>query len=67
MAERGDLSKTKRDVEMIQHNLKHTNSAAGIVCQLKTLHTQGSQLPLIKGVLGIVASLGKIDDDTLSR
>ncbi|WOG90854.1 hypothetical protein DCAR_0310100 [Daucus carota subsp. sativus] len=67
MAERDNLSKTKSDVEMIQHNLKHTNSAAGIVCQLKTHHTQGSQLPLIKGVLGIVASLGKIDDDTLSR
>lgn len=68
VTEKGDLFKIETETETIQQYLKHTNSAAGIVCQLKTRHsTQGSQLPLTKGVLGIVALLGKVDDDNLSR
>jgi hypothetical protein len=47
--------------------LQHEKSAAGILCQLKTrLGTQASHLPLTKDVLGIVATLGKVDDN-LSR
>lgn len=68
VTERVNLCKIESEVENIQNNLKHKNSAAGIVCQLKTRHsTQGSQLPLTKGVLGIVATLGKVDDDNISR
>ncbi|KAL8127011.1 protein DEFECTIVE IN MERISTEM SILENCING 3-like isoform X2 [Apium graveolens] len=67
MMERGNLSQEESEVENIQRNLKHTNSAAGVVCQLKTRHsTRGSQFPLTKGILGIVATLGKVDDDTIN-
>lgn len=67
MMERGNLSQ-ESEVENIQSNLKRTHSAAGIVCQLKTCHsTQGFQFPLMKDMLGIVATLGKVDDDNISR
>lgn len=68
MTEGGNLSQNESEVENIQQNLMQTNSAAGIVCQLKTRYsTLGSQFPLTKGVLGIVATLGKVDDDNISR
>ncbi|XP_074380640.1 protein DEFECTIVE IN MERISTEM SILENCING 3-like isoform X1 [Apium graveolens] len=61
------LAQEESELENIQRKLKHTNSAAGIVCQLKTRHsTRGSQFPLTKGMLGIVATLGKVDDDTIN-
>ncbi|KAJ6887879.1 protein DEFECTIVE IN MERISTEM SILENCING 3-like [Populus alba x Populus x berolinensis] len=48
--------------------LRHEKSAAGILCQLKMHHdTQTSHLSLTKDVLGVVATLGKVDDDNLSR
>uniref|UniRef100_A0A7N2MHC6 Protein DEFECTIVE IN MERISTEM SILENCING 3-like n=1 Tax=Quercus lobata TaxID=97700 RepID=A0A7N2MHC6_QUELO len=48
--------------------LQHEKSAAGILCQLKARHgPQASHLQLTKDVLGIVATLGKVDDDNLSR
>ncbi|KAK1392220.1 Protein DEFECTIVE IN MERISTEM SILENCING 3 [Heracleum sosnowskyi] len=67
MTESGNLSQNESELENIQQILKHTNSAAGIVYQLKTRHsTRGSQHPLTKGILGIVATLGKVDDDNIS-
>ncbi|MCE3215450.1 hypothetical protein HAX54_002400 [Datura stramonium] len=64
----GELPQVRSEEETIEHILKHEKSAAGIWCQLKTHHgTQASQLPLMKDVLGIVALLGKVDDDNLSR
>ncbi|XP_065867910.1 protein DEFECTIVE IN MERISTEM SILENCING 3-like isoform X3 [Euphorbia lathyris] len=40
----------------------------GILCQLTTRHgTHAPQLGFTKDVLGIVATLGKVDDDNLSR
>ncbi|XP_057452066.1 protein DEFECTIVE IN MERISTEM SILENCING 3-like isoform X2 [Lotus japonicus] len=48
--------------------LLHEKSAAGILYQLKTIHrAQVSQLSLTKDVVGIVAMLGKVEDDNLSR
>lgn len=48
--------------------LRHENSAAGILCQMKSRHViQSPHVPLTKDVLGIVATLGKVDDDNLSR
>lgn len=48
--------------------LQHEKSAAGILCQLKARHgPQASHLQLTKDVLGIVATLGKVEDDNLSR
>ncbi|KAJ4953214.1 hypothetical protein NE237_030046 [Protea cynaroides] len=54
--------------DTIEQILRQEKSAAGILYQLKTRH--GSQAPniaLTKDVLGIVATLGKIDNDNLSR
>ncbi|XP_060675501.1 protein DEFECTIVE IN MERISTEM SILENCING 3 isoform X2 [Ziziphus jujuba] len=60
-----DLQSEEETTEQI---LRHEKSAAGIICQLKTRHgSQASHLTLIKDVLGIVATLAKVDDDNLSR
>lgn len=48
--------------------LNQGKSAAGIICQLKACHEiQVSHSPLVKDVLGIVATLGKVDDENLGR
>ncbi|XP_028790975.1 protein DEFECTIVE IN MERISTEM SILENCING 3-like isoform X1 [Neltuma alba] len=48
--------------------LQHEKSAAGLLCHLKTHHgTQASNLSWTKDVVGIVATLGKVEDDNLSR
>ncbi|XP_056173564.1 uncharacterized protein LOC115690485 isoform X2 [Syzygium oleosum] len=54
--------------ETTEQILKHDKSAAGILCQLKTCHgTQAPILDLSQDVIGIVATLGKVDDENLSR
>uniref|UniRef100_A0A2N9IVL3 FHA domain-containing protein n=1 Tax=Fagus sylvatica TaxID=28930 RepID=A0A2N9IVL3_FAGSY len=59
------LQTVEQTTELI---LQHEKSAAGILCQLKTRHgPQASHIQLTKDVLGIVATLGKVDDDNLSR
>uniref|UniRef100_A0A803L2J8 Protein DEFECTIVE IN MERISTEM SILENCING 3 n=1 Tax=Chenopodium quinoa TaxID=63459 RepID=A0A803L2J8_CHEQI len=66
--EDGNTSHVQNEEETIKQILKHENSAAGIYCQLKNHHdSQTSNLSLCEDVLGIVASLGKVDDDNLSR
>lgn len=63
-----DHSDVESEEETVEHIIKHEKSAAGILCLLKTHHgCQTSHLPLTKDVLGIVATLGKVDDDSLSR
>ncbi|XP_044505582.1 protein DEFECTIVE IN MERISTEM SILENCING 3-like isoform X2 [Mangifera indica] len=48
--------------------LQHEKSAAGVFCKLKTRHgSQASHLQSTKDVLGIVASLGIVEDENLSR
>jgi len=54
--------------EVEKQILRHEKSAAGILCQLKIRHgAQASQLTTTKDVVGIVATLGKVEDDNLSR
>ncbi|TKY74088.1 DEFECTIVE IN MERISTEM SILENCING 3 [Spatholobus suberectus] len=56
------------DEEVNKQILQHEKSAAGILCQLKICHgAQASHLTLTKDVVGIVATLGKVEDDNLSR
>ncbi|CAH2064714.1 unnamed protein product [Thlaspi arvense] len=48
--------------------LRHENSAAGVLCLVQSRHgTQASQLMTIKGVVGVVAKLGKVNDEKLSQ
>ncbi|KAF5442729.1 hypothetical protein F2P56_035355 [Juglans regia] len=61
-------SQPQPEEQTTEQILRHEKSAAGILCQLKTRHgTQASHLPLTKDVLGVVATLGRLDDDNLSR
>lgn len=66
--ENEDHSHLQTEEEIYGQILRHERSAAGIFCQLKTRHgTQASHLTMTKDVLGIVVTLGKVDDDNLSR
>ncbi|XP_057472976.1 protein DEFECTIVE IN MERISTEM SILENCING 3-like isoform X1 [Actinidia eriantha] len=68
MIEDEDHSHVESEEETVQHIISHEKSAAGILCLLRTRHgSQASHLLLTKDVLGIVATLGKVDDDNLSR
>ncbi|KAL3521795.1 hypothetical protein ACH5RR_014629 [Cinchona calisaya] len=63
-----DLSHVGNEEETIEHILMRENSAAGILCQLKThQESQTSHVPWMKDVVGIVATLGNVEDDNLSR
>ncbi|KAJ7959354.1 Defective in meristem silencing 3 [Quillaja saponaria] len=66
--ENKDNSQLTNEEEINEQILRHEKSAAGILCQLKTRHgTQASLLPLTKDVVGIVATLGKVDNNDVSR
>uniref|UniRef100_A0A162A274 Uncharacterized protein n=1 Tax=Daucus carota subsp. sativus TaxID=79200 RepID=A0A162A274_DAUCS len=57
-----------RSEEGTYEQLIQEKSAAGLICQLNALHeTPVSQNPVVKDVLGIVATLGNVDDDNFSR
>lgn len=61
-------SSNQSEEETLEQILRREKSAAGILCQLRLRHgTDASHLSLIKDVLGIVATLGRVDDDNLSR
>ncbi|KAL5221125.1 hypothetical protein ABZP36_025838 [Zizania latifolia] len=63
-----DTSVEEAEQRTIQSILNQDKTAAGIICQLKVRHYQQvSKMSLMKDVLGIVASLGKVNDDNLSR
>lgn len=54
--------------ETVRQILKKENSAAGIFCWLKSnTLTWASDLVFTKDVVGIVASLARVDSDDLSR
>ncbi|GAB4858490.1 hypothetical protein Ancab_009965 [Ancistrocladus abbreviatus] len=58
----------RSEEETIEQILKHEKTAAGLLVQLKTRHgSQVSNLTVTQEVLGVVAMLGKVDDDNLSR
>ncbi|KAJ7965340.1 protein DEFECTIVE IN MERISTEM SILENCING 3 [Quillaja saponaria] len=66
--ENEDGSCLTSEEETNEQILRHEKSAAGILCQLKNRReTQASHLPLAKDVVGIVATLGKVEDDDVSR
>ncbi|KAI8009047.1 Protein DEFECTIVE IN MERISTEM SILENCING 3 [Camellia lanceoleosa] len=68
MMEDEDHTGVDSEEEPLEHIIGHKKSAAGILCLLKTCHgNEASNLLLTKDVLGIVATLGKVDDDNLSR
>ncbi|GMQ02491.1 hypothetical protein CsSME_00048694 [Camellia sinensis var. sinensis] len=68
MMEDGDHTGVDSEEEPLEHIIEHEKSAAGILCLLKTCHgNEAANLLLTKDVLGIVATLGKVDDDNLSR
>ncbi|GMH29627.1 hypothetical protein Nepgr_031470 [Nepenthes gracilis] len=63
-----DPSHVQSEEETIEQILKYEKTAAGILCQLKTRHAvQVSNLTSTQDVLGVVAMLGKVDDDNLGR
>ncbi|XP_042506446.1 protein DEFECTIVE IN MERISTEM SILENCING 3-like isoform X3 [Macadamia integrifolia] len=65
-SENNNHCQTEEDT--IEQILQQEKSAAGILYQLKTRHgTQAPNLASTKDVLGIVATLGKVDNDNLSR
>ncbi|KAL5572127.1 hypothetical protein UlMin_021724 [Ulmus minor] len=52
----------------VEQILKQENSAAGVLCWLNSHHaTEGSNSELTKDVLGVVATLARVDDDNLSK
>ncbi|KAL8217881.1 hypothetical protein R6Q57_021254 [Mikania cordata] len=60
--EDGDLSHMQSEEATIRNIMKHEKSAAAIFCQLKRHKNQAAH---IKDVLGVVATLGKVNDDNL--
>lgn len=64
-SENSDLHPEEESTQQILHQ---EQSAAGILCKVKSYHAiHASNLSLIKDVLGIVAALARVDNDTLSR
>ncbi|CAN4085714.1 unnamed protein product [Withania somnifera] len=63
-SENKESSNGRTEEETIQQIIRYDKSAAAICCQLKT---QSIHIPFMKDVMGIVALLGKVDDDNLSR
>ncbi|XP_062232021.1 protein DEFECTIVE IN MERISTEM SILENCING 3-like [Phragmites australis] len=63
-----DTSAQEAEQRTIRSVLNLDKTAAGIICQLKVRHYQlASKMPLMKDILGFVATLGKVNDDNLSR
>ncbi|XP_073127030.1 protein DEFECTIVE IN MERISTEM SILENCING 3-like [Henckelia pumila] len=63
-----DIDISKSEEETLGNILKHEKSAAALLCMIRSQpESQASDHPLTKDVLGIVATLGKVDDDNLSR
>lgn len=67
MIEDDDLSHTPTGKQTVEQIMQHEKSAAGIVCQMKYRDTHSDPTSLDNDVLGVVATLGKVNDDKLSR
>lgn len=52
--------------ETIRHIMKYEKSAAALLCNMKS-ESEFLDHQLTKDVIGIVATLGKVDDANLSR
>ncbi|KOM41335.1 hypothetical protein LR48_Vigan04g153300 [Vigna angularis] len=63
-----DNQPSTNDEDVDKQILQYEKSAAGILCELKIRHgAQTSLLTSTKDIVGIVATLGKVEDDNLSR
>jgi len=63
-----DTSAQEAEQRTIRSILNQDKTAAGIICQLKVRHHElASKMPLMKDILGFVATLGKVNNDNLSR
>ncbi|KAL8248062.1 hypothetical protein R6Q59_009278 [Mikania micrantha] len=62
-----DTSMAEDNQATFEHIMQHEKSAASIVCQLKNNDTYADPTSSTNDVLGVVATLGKINDDKLSR
>ncbi|KAK6121818.1 hypothetical protein DH2020_044431 [Rehmannia glutinosa] len=63
-----DPAHVKSEEETIEHVLKHEKSAAALLFMMKSqAKALSSEHSLTKDVIGIVATLAKVDDDNLSR
>lgn len=51
----------------VEHIIQHEKSAAAIICQLKQHDDDDDPTSCTKDVIGVVATLGKVYDDNLSR
>ncbi|XP_008783196.2 protein DEFECTIVE IN MERISTEM SILENCING 3 isoform X1 [Phoenix dactylifera] len=68
LEQNNDVSAMQSEQQTVGKILQQEKAAAGIICQMKIRHgLQASKLQLTKDVLGIVATLGKVNDDNLSR
>ncbi|KAL0304416.1 UNVERIFIED_CONTAM: protein DEFECTIVE IN MERISTEM SILENCING 3 [Sesamum radiatum] len=66
--ENEDPASVEGEEKIVQHILKYEKSVAALFCRMRSNHeAQVSNHPLMKDVLGIVATLGKVDDANLSR
>ncbi|KAK8530933.1 hypothetical protein V6N12_013430 [Hibiscus sabdariffa] len=66
--ENKDHPNLQSEEETTEQLLLREKSAAGILSELKTHHdTQASHLTFTKDILGAVATLGKVDEENLSR
>ncbi|KAI3458002.1 hypothetical protein Pfo_014665 [Paulownia fortunei] len=66
--ENEDPAYVESEEETIQHILKYEKSAAALLCKMKCIpEAQVSDHSLTKDVLGVVATLGKVDNANLSR
>lgn len=63
-----DPEHVKSEEETIANILKHDKSAAAILYRMKSqAESLSSDHPLTKDVIGIVATLGKVENNNLSR
>lgn len=63
-----DTSAQEDEQRTIESILDQDNTAAAIICQMKVrYHERTSNMALMKDILGFVATLGKVNDDNLSR
>lgn len=67
-----ETSRHEAEIITVKHTIgqifRQGNTAAGIICKLKLCNVlQASNLPWIKDVVGVVATLGRVKDDNLSR
>ncbi|RCV23423.1 hypothetical protein SETIT_5G005100v2 [Setaria italica] len=62
-----DTSAQEAEERTVRSILDQDRTAAAIICQLKLRSELASKMPLMKDILGFVATLGKVNNDNLSR